>query len=167
MTITILGHRYSCFTDDENYLKKERSEPTGTHTQKLLTRTQIDWLQSQSVHLQNYLLLKDLPSREFKFLDSQSNWSNDVWIIFCLWPSAILSSFPAHIWTPGELAKPVRMEFALVMSGHKYTSQWERFIPLCSWSSLASESGLCLAPPCAFQWPRKVQALGIVYPVNF
>ena len=165
MAITIQGHGYSCFIDDENYLWKERNKPTGT--QKTLTRIQIDWLQSQSVHLQNYLLLKDLPSWEFKFLDSQSIWSNDVWITFCLWPSGILSSFPAHIGTPGKLVEPMRMELALELSGHKYTSQWGQWALLFSWSSLASDSGLCLAPLCAFQWPRKAQALGIVYPVNF
>ena len=109
----------------------------------------------------------DLPSWEFKFLDSQSIWSNDVWIAFCLWPSGILSSFPAHIGTPGKLVEPMRMELALELSGHKYTSQWGQWAPLFSWSSLASDSGLCLAPLCAFQWPRKAQALGIFYPVNF
>lgn len=40
-------------------------------------------------------------------------WSDDVWIIFWLWPSAISTSSPAHVQTIEELAELMRMECAL------------------------------------------------------
>ena len=73
MAITILGHGYSCFIDDENYLWKERNEPTGTHQDS-------DRLTPKSVCSFTKLSTSQGPS----FVGIQISWFTEHLVQWCL-----------------------------------------------------------------------------------